>query len=50
MKLKVSGQLGMQLKEIKSRGTKLNFSQIPKIKTLKAKMTLFHLSEITHIN
>jgi hypothetical protein len=36
MKLKVPDQLGMQLKEIKSRMTKLNFGQI-----LQAKTTLF---------
>ena len=32
IKLKVYGQLNVQLKEIKSRRTKLNFDQTPKLK------------------
>jgi len=37
MKLKVRSQLGIQLKEIKSQRTILNFDQIPKLKALKPK-------------
>jgi hypothetical protein len=32
IKLKVDGQLGVQLKQIKSQMTKLNFVQTPKLK------------------
>jgi hypothetical protein len=32
IKLKVYGQIGMQMKQIKRRRTKLNFEQTPKLK------------------
>jgi limonene-1,2-epoxide hydrolase len=41
IKLKVYGQLGIQLKEIKRWRNKLNFGQIPKLKPQIPKTTLF---------
>jgi hypothetical protein len=41
IKLKVYGQLGIQLKEIKRWRNKLNFGQIPKLKSEIPKTTLF---------